>query len=796
MLVSHDWLCDWVAPGLGIKRLAERLTLGGLEVTAVTAAGPALQRVVVGEILRRMPHPNSPALAICEVDAGRRAPLRIVCGAANAIAGCKAPLAGLGAQLPGAGGKISAKTIGGVTSQGMLCSGKELGLEEHSDGLMLLDAGASCGQAIGEHLGLSDRVLEIELTPNRGDCLGVLGLAREIAALTGAKWKERRVRCVRAECDARLPVELRAPRGCPRYAGRALCGIDMRARTPDWMAERLRRGGLRRLNIVVDITNYVMLELGQPMHAFDLDKLARGIIVREARRGETLRLLDAREITLEDGDLVIADHDKAVALAGVMGGHDSAISDATRNVYFEAAFFPASAILGRARRFGLHTDAAHRFERGVDPGMQAQAIERATRLLRTLAGGEAGPVTDARAPQWMPRAAGIAFDCDEIARLLGIQVRPARARALLERLGMRITPARGKKWKVRAPGWRSDLAGAHDLVEEIGRVHGFDQVPPRAPPGAARGGHAETRIAPGGVKQKLVELGYFEAITYSFVDPRAQEMLLGEAGIALRNPLADNLSVMRRSLWPGLLEAVKTNLNRRHERVRLFETGAVFLPRDNGNDAGDAREVHLVAAAASGAALPVQWGSAARAMDFFDIKGDLEALLAMAAPPGIAFRAARHVALHPGRCAQLMRGRDCIGHLGQLHPRHQRALDLEQPVYLFELELAALARARLPRFAAVSRYPAVRRDLAVETGLDVAAQDVLNLARDAAGELLVELELFDIYQGARLEKGKKSFAFRLTFQSESRNLTAEEADAQTENILRVLQRKLGARLRA
>lgn len=795
MLVSHDWLRAWVAPRLGAEQLAERLTLGGLEVAAIAPAGAPLHGVVVGEILRRAPHPKSPSLAICEVAAGRGAPLTIVCGAANAAAGCKAPLARVGAKLPGADGNITAKSIGGITSKGMLCSAAELGLGEHSDGVMLLDADAPCGAPIGDYLGLSDHVLELELTPNRGDCLGVLGLVREIAALTGEKWRDGRVEKVCAQCAAQLPVELRAPRGCPRYAGRALRGIDMRARTPDWMAERLRRGGLHCINIVVDTTNYVMLELGQPMHAFDLDKLERGIIVRQARHGETLRLLDQSEITLEERDLVIADHGKAIALAGVMGGLDSAISDTTRNVYFESAFFPAAAILGRARRFALHSDAAHRFERGVDPGMQTQAIERATRLLLEFAGGEAGPVTDARAPKSMPRAAAITFDCGEIARLLGIHVPPPRARALLERLGMRITARgkNGKTWKVQVPGWRSDLEGAHDLVEEIGRVHGFALVPPRAPLAAARGGHSETRIAPGGVKQKLVERGYFEAVTYSFVDPRAQEMLLGEAGLALRNPLADNMSVMRRSLWPGLLEAVKMNLNRRHERVRLFETGAVFLQHANG---GGAREVQRVAAAASGMALPMQWGGAAREIDFFDIKGDLEALLALAAPARIEFRAGEHNALHPGRCAQVLREGECIGHLGQLHPSHARELGIEQPVYLLEIDLSALARARLPRFAAVSRYPAVRRDLAVEARAEVSAQDVLDLARAAAGELLVDLELFDIYQGERLEKGRKSFAFRLTFQSESGNLTAEEVDAKIENIIGELQRQLGARLRA
>ena len=773
---------------------------------------------------------------MCEVDIGKRARLTIVCGAANALVGGTVPVATAGAKLPGL--EVQTRTIAGVESAGMICSAAELGLEENSAGVMLLDEDAPIGASVGEYLDLSDSVMEIELTPNRGDCLGILGIAREVCALTGAKMRApvspvsgkravdtldkavAKMEKVRARSTARLPVKLRAPRGCPRYVGRAVRNINMEARTPDWMTERLRRGGVRSLNVVVDVTNYVMLELGQPMHAFDMDKLAGGIVVRMAAEGEKLKLLDGRTIKLRGDNLVIADHKKAVALAGIMGGQNSAISAATRHIYFEAAFFPAPTIIGKARKLGMHTDASHRFERGVDPTIQAHAIERATRLLVSLAGGEPGPVSDARAQNFMPRPVNIRFNRAEIGRILGASVPANTVRALLKSLGMRVVPNK-TGWKVTVPGWRTDITGPHDLVEEVGRVRGFDHIATRPPAATATvGAHPESRIETARIKQKLVERGYFEAITYSFVDPQIQRALTGESGIPLRNPIADNMAAMRRSLWPGLLEAVRLNLNRQHARVRLFETGHVFLKGrvdggKGGGKSGARKEIHRLAAVATGSVLPKQWGDPSRAVDFFDLKGDLAALLAMSAHGGeVEFAPAAHPALHPGRSAVIKlgklrttgtfgadgdAGKDAdgvvVGYLGQLHPGHQKLLDIEQPVCLFELDLSLLAKAPLPRVTKVSRYPAVRRDLAVVVESGVEAQDVLDTACAAAGDLLVDLELFDIYEGEGIEKNHKSFAFRLTFQSESSNLTAGEADTKTANIINALQRQFGARLR-
>lgn len=800
MLISHAWLREWVRPAGDIRALAARLTMGGLEVAAVTAAGPALgRRVVVGRIdaVTAIDMARGRAqLKICKVDVGARRPAAIVCGAPNVAVGDKVAVAMPGARLPGASATVARRRIAGVESAGMICSAAELGLDERADGVLQLDAGAAIGAALADHLGLDDQILELELTPNRGDCLSVRGVAREAAALFGVPLRAPAGVDAKTTVTARtkLPVELRAPAACPRYVGRAVCGVDLAAQSPDWLTERLRRGGARSVNVAVDVTNYVMLELGQPLHAFDLGKLTGGIVVRPARAGEKLRLLDGARLTLRAEHLVIADHAKAVALAGIMGGWDSAVSAATRDIYFEAALFPAQAMLGKARQFGMHTDASHRFERGVDSDLQARAIERATQLLVGIAGGKPGPVTDARARKFMPRPAVIDLPRAEIARQLGITVPGARVASFLKRLGMQVaaTPGKNSGWKVTAPTWRSDVTGAHDLVEEVARLAGYDNIPSR-PPRASTVAVArpETQVDAAELKNALVARGYFEAVTYSFVEPNTQTQLTGKRGIALRNPIAANLAAMRRSLWPGLLDALRGNLNRQHERARLFEAGHVFLGRLDAR-----REAGRLAAAAAGPALPTQWGAAERMVDFFDVKGDLQAVLARAGQgDACQFRAAKHPALHPGRAAQLRLGGRVIGHIGQLHPAHQRALDLAQAVYLFEVDLDALAQTALPAFAAVSKYPAVRRDLAVVVERGVGAQAALEVARAAAGPLLADLALFDIYAGERIEKSRKSFALRLTFQSDCGNLTAARVDAQMARIVAALQRKLGAKLR-
>jgi len=811
MLISHAWLREWVRVDVDVGALAERLTMGGLEVAAVAAAGPALgKRVLVGRIDAVAAVPGRAKLKVCTVDVGRRARITVICGAPNITAGDRVAVALPGAKLPGV--TVAKRVIAGVESNGMICSAAELGLDERADGVLQLDADAPPGRPLAEHLNLADQVLELELTPNRGDCLSVRGVAREVAALFGARLTPPRGIADNASVTdrAKLPVELRAPAACPRYVGRAVCGVDLSARSPDWLTERLRRAGARSVNVAVDVTNYVMLELGQPLHAFDMRKLTGGIVVRQAKAGEKLRLLDGSRLTLRADNLVIADHAKAVALAGIMGGWDSAVSAATRDIYFESAFFPAQAMLGKARQFGMHTDASHRFERGVDPAGQAQAIARATRLLVSIAGGRPGQVTDACVRKSMPRAAVIDLPRAEIARALGVTVPPERVAAFLKRLGMQVAPAAPAKsakskspgWRVTAPTWRSDITGAHDLVEEVARLVGYDNLPSRAPAASVTDAtvtgdstvtnitvtDAETCIKVDDLKRKLVERGYFEAITYSFVDAKIQHGLLGKRGIKLRNPIAENMAVMRCSLWPGLLDALRANLNRQHERARLFEAGHVFL--------GRGREVHRLAAAITGPALPTQWGAPARAVDFFDAKGDLQALLeATGAAAEFVFQPAAHPALHPGRSAAVLRARKVVGRIGQLHPRHAKLVDLGAAVYLFEVDLPALSEAALPAFAAVSKYPAVRRDVAVVVDAGVAAQAALEVARGAAGPWLADAVLFDIYAGAGVEKSRKSFALRLTFQSDCGNLTAAQVDAQMARIVAALQRRIGAKLR-
>lgn len=804
MRVSHTWLCEWVDTRCSVDQLAERLTLGGLEVQLVEAAAPPLpKQVVIGQILSSEPHPQSDHLRVCMVDVGKQAGLTIICGASNAHAGVRAPVAMVGAKLPSL--EVQEKEIRGVKSAGMLCSAEELGLDEQSDGIMIMQPDAPLGKPVSEYLDLSDSIIEIELTPNRGDCLSIVGIAREVSVLTGAKLKKQPSQKQTSskqrnkKTRASLPIALEYPEACPRYVGRAVFNIDMSAPTPDWMKERLRRSDVRSINVVVDVTNYVMLELGQPMHAFDLEKLNGGIVVRRAKNKEELQLLDDSTVQLNHSHLVIADHQKAIALAGIMGGKNSAISDSTHDIYFESAFFQAQAMQGKAREFGMHTDASHRYERGVDPSIQVAAVERASQLLVSLAGGELGSIVDAKQQKLLPRSAKILFDQNEILRSLGFSLPASSVKTLFKKLGMQVAPNK-KNLQVVPPNWRFDITGSHDLIEEVGRVVGFDQIEARMPSATATvGKHPENRIDAIQIKHKLVEKGYFEAITYSFVDPDIQQPMLGSRGIALSNPIADNMTVMRQSLWVGLLESVKKNLNRQHTRVRLFEHGKVFL-ESGGKNACE--ENYQLGGAVTGTVLPPQWGSLPREVDFFDVKGDVIALLELSAAGNnsdshldIKFHPAEHPALHPGRSARIELNKKEIGWLGQLHPKHQKLVEIEQPVYLFELDMSALANTMLPSFLEISRHPMIRRDLAVVVDSAVAAQDMLDAVRSATDDLLTELALFDIYSGENMEKNQKSFAFRLTFQSNSSNLIATEVDARIDIIINTLQTQFGAKLR-
>ncbi|MGI9318173.1 MAG: phenylalanine--tRNA ligase subunit beta, partial [bacterium] len=719
--------------------------------------------------------------------------LDIVCGAPNARIGLVAPVARVGAVLPG--GTIKKSQIRGVQSDGMLCSASELGLSDQaSSGLMELDTNAISGSLLFEYLDLDDNVIEINLTPNRGDCLCIQGVAREVSALTGAEMNDTKVHQVKAKSSAQLPVELKAQQACPRFVGRAVHGIDMHASTPDWMREKLRRSGLRSINPVVDITNYVMMETGQPMHAYDFDKLSGGIVVRMADHKEKLKLLDGSTVTLTSESLVIADHDKAVGLAGIMGGDATAISENTQNIFFEAAFFSTSGIIGKARQIGMHTDASHRFERGVNPEGQIAAVERATALLIETAGGNPGKICHAHSNKYLPKAQAVKFVKSEIPRMLGLKVPPASVRSILRRLGMKVENS-SDGWTVTAPPWRFDVSGQHDLVEEVGRCYGYDRIEARMPSALARkGSFQETDVELLRIKNTLTCRGFYEAINYSFIDAAFQHMLLEcKKGIRLTNPLADNMAEMRQSLLPGLLSTLIRNLNHQHSRVRLFESGNVFHRR------GKTRaETPRIAGMVTGLALPRQWGAAPREVDFFDLKGDLEQLLDLVGADSASdfkFTPTHHPALHPGQSAAIYLGRKVMGHIGQLHPGKQKVLDIDQSVFMFELDLEGISSAELPRFKPISRFPVIQRDLAVVVDKEVPAAKILDVVNRSAGGQLKKLELFDIYMGERVENNKKSFAFSLTFQSESSSLKAGEIEAVIDNIIKALQIAAGAQLR-
>jgi len=799
MKISEQWLREWVTVRLDTQALAELLTLAGIEVGAVTPVAAPLENFVVGEILSIAPHPQADRLRICQVNIGQKTPFTIVCGAANAAVGLKVPVALAGAMLPN-GTKITRSTIRGVESAGMLCAAAELGMEESSQGLLPLEANAKPGTSITKYLKLDDQQLEIELTPNRGDCLSIMGLAREIAVLTSARFTPQTVKNVTVKSRRKLTVTVGAKSACARYAGRVIEGVNPHAATPLWMKERLRRCGIRSIHPVVDITNYVMLELGQPMHAFDLEKLSGGIRVRHACKNEQIVLLDGKTLTLDPADLVIADSRGAVALAGIMGGQESAVMATTQNLFLESAWFRPDVIGTRARQYGLHSDSSHRFERGVDSALQRKALERATALVLAICGGKPGAVTEASSAAHLPRHPAIFLRAARVERVLGMPLPSNITEAILKRLGMQLAKGTsgkaGRSWKVTPPNWRHDIVREVDLIEELVRVHGYDKIPMRAPQAALHvPAVPESRITASRLRHALIDRDYQEAITYSFVDPALQALISPEtAPHVLINPIASDMAQMRLTLWPGLIKAVLYNQNRQHGRVRLFEIGRRFLT----NPDGTADEQPVISGIVMGPVLPEQWGAEARPADFFDVKCDLEALLAMGGRRVFAFRPTRHPALHPGQSAEIVQtdsGGGPVGFIGVLHPDIQEKTGLEKSVILFELRLSALQASNNPKFHEISRFPAIRRDLALVLAETVAAQDVLDHVRRLAGALLVNLELFDEYRGEGIDSGRKSLALGLTLQDTSRTLNESDVEAVVGRVVAGLKADFAAQLR-
>lgn len=789
MKISERWLREWVDPPVDTAGIVAQLTMAGLEVDETTPAAPGFSGVVVGRVESVAPHPDADKLRVCQVDVGAPERLGIVCGAPNVYAGMKAPVALLGGELPG-GLKIKRAKLRGVESAGMLCSVRELGLGDSHEGLWDLPADAPVGTDLREWLGLDDQVIDVDLTPNRGDCFSVLGIAREVALLNGLPLGGPHFAAVPAELKDEFPVDVRAPEACPRFVGRVIRDIRPHAVTPLHLKEKLRRAGLRPIHPVVDVTNLVMLELGQPMHGFDLATLREGIVVRLAEPGERIVLLDGREVALDRDVLVIADHGGPRAVAGIMGGEDSGVSETTRDVFFEVAFFAPLAIAGRARRLGLHTDASQRFERGVDPMQQRRAVERATELLLAIAGGQPGPVIERVAAEHLPQHQAVPLRRERLAMLLGHAVADAEVERILSGLGLEVTAVAGG-WTALPPSHRFDLAREVDLIEEVARVYGYDRVPAARGRGYTVPGEAtEARVPGSRLADVLVARGYQEVVTYSFVDPAVQGALFpAQPSLPLSNPISSELGTMRVSLWPGLVHALRRNLSRRQARVRIFEQGLRFV-----FEGDDLKQLSTVAGLVAGERWPEQWGAPGAAVDFHDAKGDVEALLGLVGA-GFEFVPGEHPALHPGQSARILRSGREVGWIGALHPRLVRELDLERAPLLWELDEYLTFAAELPVFSEISRFPAIRRDIALVVDAAVPVGALLAAIRAAGGERLTESKVFDVYSGERIDSGRKSVAFGLILQDSSRTLTDDVADAVVADVVARLTSEFGARMR-
>ncbi|WP_313088945.1 phenylalanine--tRNA ligase subunit beta [Pseudomonas sp.] len=791
MKFSEQWLRTWVSPQVSREELVARLSMVGLEVDAVTPVAGNFSGVVVGEVLSTEQHPDADKLRVCRVSNGSEI-FQVVCGAPNVRPGLKIPFAQIGAQLPG-DFKIKKAKLRGIESNGMLCSETELQVGTDDSGLMELAGDAPVGTDFRVYLGLDDASIEIGLTPNRGDCLSIAGLAREIGAIYGAEVDAVPVSPSEPGHEDVRPVEVLAPAACPQYLGRVIRNVDLSRPTPLWMVERLRRSDIRSIDAVVDVTNYVMLELGQPLHAFDLAEIQGGIQVRMAAEQERLVLLDGQEVTLRPDTLVIADHQRALAIAGVMGGEHSGVSATTRDLFLESAFFDAIALAGKARSYGLHTDASHRYERGVDPQLTRRAMERATALLLGIVGGSAGPVVEAVSEEHLPVVTPILLRKERVEQMLGLVLPSEQIVSSLTALGLDLIEEGRDSWRVTVPSHRFDISLEVDLIEELGRLYGYDRLPVRYPQARlAPESRPESRAELPALRRLLVARGYQEAITYSFIDPRLFELFSpGVEPLLLANPISADMAAMRASLWPGLIKALQHNLNRQQRRVRLFESGLRFVGQLDA-----LKQEPMLAGVVTGSRLPEAWGNGRDEVDFYDVKADVEALLQYAGDgEAYTFVPAQHSVLHPGQTARIERAGRLVGHLGSLHPELAATLGIDAPVYLFELQLAELASGRLPRFEELSRFPEVRRDLALLVARDVPADALLACIREAAGEHLTDLRLFDVYQGKGIDPLSKSVAVGLTWQHPSRTLNDDEVSGAMQRILASLEERFNATLR-
>ncbi|MDY0012805.1 MAG: phenylalanine--tRNA ligase subunit beta [Rhodocyclaceae bacterium] len=791
MQFSEYWLRELVNPSLSADQLGHLLTMAGLEVEEQNPVAPPFEKVVVGHILTAEKHSDADKLKVCSVDVGAGAPLQIVCGAPNAEAGMKVPCALVGARLPGF--EIKPAKLRGVESFGMLCSGRELGLSDDQGGLLRLAVDAPVGLDVRALLGLDDTLFTIKLTPNRADCLSLVGVAREVAAITGAPLTLPECIPVEPTIDATRAIVLDAPQACPRYCGRILRGVDAKAPTPGWMADRLSRCGLRPISALVDVTNYVMLELGQPLHAFDNAKLEGAIHVRLPAEGEQFVLLNGQTVAPDPSTLLIADERGVLAMAGVMGGEYSGISLETRDVFLESAFFTPSAIAGRARRYGFSSDASHRFERGVDPELAPCALERATTLILQICGGAAGPVVRAESTSHLPVMHPVRLRPERVRKLLGLDLNDQEIIALLERVHLRVEE-QGDVCQVIAPSYRFDIEIEEDLVEEVARLHGYDNMPAPEPRGVlAMLPQTEESRSRWTVRHLMAGRDFQEVVNFAFVDDAWEADFCGNAKpVRLANPIASQMSVMRSSLVGGLIANLATNRKRQVGRVRVFEVGRCFAHDPAGTPVAGYYQPVRLAALAAGPVMAEQWGSATRNADFFDLKGDLESIFA---PRLLEFRRLTHPALHPGRSAEVLLSGESIGILGELHPQWVQKYDLGVTPVVFEVDMAAAELAGLPTYAGVSRMPAVSRDLAFVLDGSVAAADLLKALQGVAAPIVTSIELFDMYDGKGIGEGKKSLAFRVLMQDTQRTLEESEVEAAITALVRHGMESFAAQLR-
>ncbi|MDE1328170.1 phenylalanine--tRNA ligase subunit beta [Vibrio aestuarianus] len=794
MKFSESWLREWVSPAVTTDELTHQITMAGLEVDDVLPVAGEFTGVKVGQVVECAQHPDADKLRVTKVDVGEEELLDIVCGASNCRQGIKVAVATVGAVLPG-DFKIKKAKLRGQPSHGMLCSFTELGIDVESDGIMELAEDAVIGTDFREFLNLDDVTVDVDLTANRADCFSIRGLAREVGVLNRADVTEPMAKGVTPSIDDVVAIDVQAPAACPRYLGRVVKNVNVQAQTPLWMQEKLRRCGIRSIDPVVDITNYVLLEQGQPMHAFDLAKIDGGIVVRLAAQGEKLTLLDGTEAELNADTLVVADHNKALAIAGIFGGEGSGVSSETKDVLLECAFFAPDHIRGRARSYGLHTDSSMRFERGVDYALQASAMERATELLVEICGGEVAPVVAVESATDLPTPNTVTLRRTKLDNLLGHSISDADVVEILQRLGLTVEVT-DEGWSATAPTWRFDIAIEQDLVEEAGRIYGYNNIPNQAPIAAlSMNDHKEANLPLKRVRNLLVDRGYHEAITYSFVEPEQQKLVVpGVEPLALPNPISADMSAMRLGLIQGLLNTVVHNQKRQQPRVRLFEYGLRFIPEATAENG--MRQEPMLAGVISGTRGEEHWNMETATVDFFDLKGDLEAILELTANgKAYSFTAVKHPALHPGQSAAVILDGEVIGVIGTVHPELERKFGLNGRTVVFEIEWSAIDSRVIPEAVSLSKFPSNRRDIALVVDDSVASGDIVNACRAAGGELLKDAKLFDVYVGKGVEEGKKSLAIALSLQSLERTLEEADIVSAVDAIVSAVGEQYGAALR-